>query len=72
MGKIMVQAVNSRPRPQLIVVATDLETPWPTQPEMLGVPVVICGCNSVQHYVEDLPKWADYIEISDTEWEQQS
>ena len=72
MAAIMNQAIGSRPRPQLLIVATDIDTPWPTQQEMGRTPVIICGCNSYEHKRHLLPTWADYIEITDNEWEQLS
>lgn len=51
--RLIVEAVEIKPRPQLIVIATDGYTSWPSTP--VGIPVVACLTqDAAAHRV---PKW---------------
>lgn len=51
-------------KPTLIVIATDLETPWPS--EKPDVPVVVLAANvTSEHYIERVPEWAHLVQIGD-------
>jgi predicted metal-dependent peptidase len=68
MANIMRQAVEAKPAPQLLIVATDIDTPWPELAEMQGIPVVIAACDPYQNRIPDLPKWSTNILITNQDW----
>jgi predicted metal-dependent peptidase len=48
------------PRPNVIVVATDCDTPWPAEDP--GVPVIVCAIGR-DASVENVPPWATCIPV---------
>jgi predicted metal-dependent peptidase len=67
-GTDMRQAIEHacalKNKPTLIVIATDLETPWPT--EKPDVPVVVLAANvTSEHYIDRVPEWAHLVHIGD-------
>jgi len=60
MGAIVKQEAERRPveRPELIIVVTDGDTPWPE--EDVGVPVVAC---LTYETVWPVPQWMDRVDI---------
>lgn len=62
MGALIVEAAAKRPKPHLIVVCTDGETPWPERP--VGVPVLVCLTSSgYRHW--PVPEWMEKVQIYD-------
>lgn len=57
MDRLIIEAANLEPRPQVIVVATDGYTDWP--PEDVGVPVVACLTRQIRR--ADIPRWIQSI-----------
>ena len=53
-------ALRLRPRPQLIIVLTDGETPWPTQPA--PVPVVAALVGRLRQALPATPPWVTRVE----------
>lgn len=47
--------------PHLIVVLTDCDTPWPTEPT--PVPLLVVGIDVHQYSVQSVPSWATYINV---------
>ena len=52
MGKIILQAADAKPAPQLIVVVTDGDTPWC---EPISIPVV--ACITQEYAMRNVPAW---------------
>jgi predicted metal-dependent peptidase len=50
-----------KPRPDVIIVATDCETPWPD--EEPSTRVIICAIEANEHSVEHCPDWARVITV---------
>lgn len=48
--------------PHLIVVLTDCDTPWPSEPT--PVPLLVVGIDAYKYSVQSVPEWATYIEVS--------
>ncbi len=59
MGKIIEEVVADKPRPDIIFVATDGETPWPAS--NVGVPVVACLTQDPQYY--KVPPWIKRVDM---------
>ena len=59
MGVIIQQVAEMKPRPQLIVVCTDGETPWC---EPVGIPVV--ACVTTERCLERVPKWIKAVALN--------
>lgn len=47
--------------PHLIIVLTDCDTPWPSEPT--PVPLLVVGIDAYQYSVQSVPEWATYINI---------
>jgi predicted metal-dependent peptidase len=58
--RLIVEAAELKPRPQLIVVATDGYTPWPAA--AVGIPVVACLTQDAA--AELVPKWIKTVVLS--------
>ncbi|HEV3023224.1 MAG TPA: VWA-like domain-containing protein [Pirellulales bacterium] len=56
---LIVAAVQSKPRPDLIVVCSDGFTPWPAAP--VGVPVVACITRECS--LANVPAWIDTVSL---------
>lgn len=66
MGAGIAAAISSpRGRPDLVVVATDCDTPWPD--EEPSVPVVICAIRASATAVAACPGWARVIRVVEIE-----
>ena len=63
MSKIVGQALDERPQPQMILVCTDGLTPWPK--EDTGVPIVACLTNKVADLPDTYkpPHWITTLEL---------
>jgi len=48
--------------PHLVVVLTDCDTPWPSEPT--PVPLLVVGIDAYQHSVQSIPEWATYISVN--------
>lgn len=57
MRKLLVEAAKLEPKPQLILIATDGYTPWPSTD--IGIPVV--ACLTRESTKRDVPKWIKTI-----------
>lgn len=54
---------NLRPRPDVIVVVTDCDTPWPER-RPARTRVIVCGTgHPSEELVGEIPKWARYIAV---------
>jgi predicted metal-dependent peptidase len=52
-----------QPRPDVIIVATDCETPWPAiEPE---VPIIVCAIGAHETSVAAIPQWARVIIVKE-------
>jgi len=51
-----------QPRPDVIVVCTDCETPWPSKHPLCRV--IVCAINASDESVGRIPKWARTIRIN--------
>lgn len=53
---------NLRPKPDVLVVTTDCETPWPaTKPP--GVRVIVCAVEADEEAISRVPSWAKVIRV---------
>ena len=59
MGKLIEDAVASKPVPHVILVATDGDTPWPSEDP--GVPVL--ACLTREGYESRVPEWMTTLKI---------
>jgi predicted metal-dependent peptidase len=50
-----------QPRPDIIVVGTDCDTPWPEDP---GVTVIVCAIEASEGAVAEVPEWARVIVVN--------
>lgn len=50
------------PRPDVIIVASDCETPWPEEDP--GVRVIICAVEAGEHAIGECPEWARVIVVN--------
>ena len=58
--RLIIEAAEIKPRPQLIVIATDGYTSWPSAP--VGIPVVACLTqDAAAHRV---PKWIKTVVLA--------
>ena len=67
MAKIVAEALEERPRPQMVLVCTDGWTPWPK--EDCGVPIIACLSNRVESLPDAYkpPAWITSLELKGTE-----
>lgn len=61
---------NVRPRPDVVVVITDCDTPWPL--EEPGTRVVVCAVGAREADIADIPSWAKvvHVDLGDEEEEE--
>lgn len=62
MAALIIEAANGKPRPELIIVATDAETGWPHAP--VGIPVVACvapAYSGSDYWLKQIPPWIKYV-----------
>ena len=56
-----IQHAVEKINPDAIVVATDCDTPWPT--EKPRVPVVVAAVEAAEHLIEKVPSWARVVRV---------
>ena len=68
MSQLVVEAVNERPKPQMILVCTDGWTPWPSDNEDCGIPIVACITSKLTALpdVYKPPHWIVTLELKGT------
>lgn len=59
MGSIIEEVVADRPKPDIVFVATDGETPWPES--SVGVPVIACLTQEPHYYT--VPSWIKRVDM---------
>ena len=66
MSALVVEAMQERPQPQMVLVCTDGWTPWPT--DDCSVPVVACLSNRVANLPDYYkpPTWIKTFELKGT------
>lgn len=50
-----------RPKPDVIVVGTDCDTPWPAKAP--PVPVIVCAIGNDEYHISQTPSWAHVIRV---------
>jgi Mg-chelatase subunit ChlD len=68
MAKIMLQAAQEKP--ELLIVATDCETPWPAQADMKGIPTVVCATEASERRIERIPSYMEVVTINNQDHEE--
>lgn len=58
-------AVRAQPRPEVIVVFTDGDTPWPAQPPHNASVIIVVLARGSRPYLPATPDWATRIECRD-------
>lgn len=56
-------AQKSRPRPHIIILFTDGDTPWPTAADMYGWNIITCICTEDPQYYKKCPAYMNPIHV---------
>ena len=59
MALMIEEAINSQPTPQLVIVCTDAETDWPSEPSK--VPILACVAGGDDYWIDRIPKWINKL-----------